>query len=151
MAISIAWNGAIRLLVRICGSCGKKVPQGQQCDCMTNRFKVYTREHRDKDSNDFYSSAQWKATAEAARARAGYADEYILHYERRLTPARLVHHIVPVDEEPGGKLDMDNLVCVSARTHKMIHDAYGKGGKIKAEMLAKLRAIRRGRPPGMVD
>lgn len=33
----------------------------------------------------------------------------------------------------------------------MIHDAYGKGGKIKTEMQAKLRAIRRGRAPGMVD
>lgn len=142
MAISIAWNGAIGLLVRICGSCGKKVLQGQQCDCQKQRFKAYTQERRSRESNDFYSSLQWRRIAEAARARAGYADEYILHYEHKLVPARLVHHIVPFEDCREGRLDMDNLICVSVRTHRLIHDAYDKGGQSKAEMQAKLRAIR---------
>lgn len=139
------------MLVRICGSCGRKVLQGQRCECQKDRFKVYNREHRDKESNDFYSSAQWKAAAEAARSRAGYADEYALHYEHKLMPGKLVHHIFPIDERPWLRLDFDNLVCVSSKTHRMIHDAYEAGGRRKVEMIAKLQSIRKGRGQGMVD
>ena len=139
------------MLVRICGSCGRKVLQGQRCECQKDRFKVYNHEHRDKDSNDFYSSAQWKAAAEAARSRAGYADEYALHYEHKLIPGKLVHHIFPIDEAPGRRMDLDNLVCVSAKTHRRIHEAYEAGGRRKVEMQARLCAIRRGRGPGKVD
>lgn len=139
------------MLVRICGSCGRKVLQGQRCECQKDRFKVYTHEHRDKDSNDFYSSAQWKAVAEVARSRAGYADEYVLCYEHKLMPGKVVHHIIPIDEAPGLRVDLNNMVCVSAKTHRKIHDAYASGSCRKAEMQARLRAIRRGRGPGVVD
>ena len=139
------------MLVRICGTCGRKVPQGQQCECQKDRFKVYDREHRNKEHADFYWSARWKGTAEAARSRAGYADEYALHYEHKLVPGKLVHHIVPIDDAPELMLDLNNLVCVSAKTHDMIHAEYKAGGQRKEEMQARLRAIRRRGGAGLVD
>lgn len=143
MAISIAWNGAIGLLVRICGSCGRKVLQGRQCDCRKQRHQVYDWEHRDKAHADFYGSTRWKGAAEAARSRAGYADEYALHYEHKLVPGKTVHHIVPIDEAPELMLDLNNLICVSAKTHDMIHAEYKAGTKRKAEMQVKLSDIRK--------
>lgn len=132
------------MLVRICGSCGRKVPQGQQCECQKQRYKIYNREHRDKDRSDFYNSTQWRRTAEAVRIRAGCIDEYALHYEHRFIPGRLVHHIVPINENPALRLDLNNLVCLSPKSHDFVHAAYAEGGQHKAEIQAQLRAIRQG-------
>ena len=130
------------MLVRICGSCGRKVLQGQQCECQKQRYKIYNREHRDRGRAAFYDSPEWRATAEAARARAGYCDEYMRAYDGRLAPGNVVHHIHPIDEAPGRRLDLSNLVVVSAKTHDHIHREYKAGGDRKALKIAMLEAIR---------
>ena len=130
------------MLTRICNSCGRKVPQGQPCPCQKQRYRVYNREHRDRGRAAFYDSHEWRATAEAARARAGYCDEYIRAYEGRLVPGQIVHHIHPIDEAPGRRVDLDNLVVVSAKTHDHIHREYKASPARKAAMVAMLEAIR---------
>lgn len=130
------------MLTRICSKCGKHVPQGSQCPCRKKRHLEYDRDSRDKGKADFYSSASWKRVAAAARARAGYADEYAFVYKGRLERGNIVHHIIPLEERPDLALDLRNLVCVSAATHDRIHRAYQNGEK--AEMQEKLRGIRRG-------
>lgn len=130
------------MLVRICNSCGRKVPQGQPCPCQKQRYRVYNREHRDRGRAAFYDSHEWRATAEAARARAGYADEYARAYDGRLIPGKVVHHIHPIDEAPGRKLDLSNMICVSAKTHDHIHREYAASPDRKAAMVDLLEAIR---------
>ena len=58
-------------------------------------------------------------------------------------PGAIVHHIEPIGENPARKLDMDNLIFVSARTHKEIHDAYNKNPRAKRAMQGKLAEVRR--------
>lgn len=90
----------------------------------------------------FYDSHEWRATAEAARARAGYCDEYARQYDHRLIPGKVVHHIHTLEEEPGRRLDLNNLVVVSAKTHDHIHREYAASPDRKAAMVALLEAIR---------
>jgi 5-methylcytosine-specific restriction endonuclease McrA len=85
---------------------------------------------------------QWRRLAEAARARAAGVDEYLARYERRLVPAKLVHHIVPADEDPARRLDPANLVVLSPAVHRRVHDAYEAGPAEKRAMQALLAAIR---------
>ena len=129
-------------LVRRCSVCGAVVRQGDRCGCQKLRHKRYDREHRDKERADFYSSGVWKRVADAARARANYADEYALRYDRKLLSGKIVHHVVPVEDDPGRRLDLGNLVCVSPKTHDMIHRAYEAGEREKREMMEQLFAIR---------
>ena len=131
------------MLTRICTACGRIVPQGERCLCQTARHKEYDRGRRDRDKARFYHSREWQAVAAAVRARAGYADE-VAKASGRLVPGAIVHHIYPVDERPDLRLSLENLIFVSARTHKEIHDAYSKNPRAKKEMQARLIAIRAG-------
>ena len=131
------------MLTRICTSCGRLVQQGEACPCQSERHKAYDRERRDKDRAKFYHSREWRAVAAAVRARAGYADE-LAKAGGRLVPGSVVHHIHPVGERPDLRLSLGNLIYVSARTHKAIHDAYNKSPQAKKEMQARLLAIRAG-------
>ena len=133
------------MLNRICDICGRTVVQGRSCPCQTQRHRTYDRERRDKNKAAFYHGKAWQRTAEAARQRAQYADEVVFTETGRLVPGAIVHHIEPIGENPVRKLDMENLIFVSAATHKKIHDAYDKNSRAKREMQEKLAAIRRKR------
>ena len=132
------------MLTRICSLCGREVEQGKTCECLKQRTKEYDCEHRNKASKAFYHSQSWRLLQEAVKARAHYADEYIMHYEHRLIEGRIAHHIIPVDERPDLALNPRNIIYVSDRTHKRIHDAYQKSAEDKREMQSKLARIRIG-------
>jgi len=100
---------------------------------------------RDKNKAAFYHGKAWQRTAEAARRRAQYADEVVFAETGRFVRGNIVHHIEPIGENPARKLDMENLIFVSAQTHKKIHDAYNKNPRAKREMQERLTAIRRKR------
>lgn len=133
------------MLNRICDICGRTVKQGKPCPCRASRHRAYDRERRDKNKAAFYHGKAWQRTAEAARQRANYADEVVFAETGRLVPGAIVHHIEPIGENPARKLDMENLIFVSAATHKKIHDTYSKSSRAKREMQEKLAAIRRKR------
>lgn len=133
------------MLNRICEICGRTVRHGKPCVCRAMRHRRYDERWRDKDKAAFYHGKAWQRTAEAARKRAQYVDEVIYAETGRLVPGAIVHHIEPIDENPMRKLDMENLIFVSAGTHKRIHDAYEKNPRAKREMQEKLMVIRRER------
>jgi len=135
------------MLARICSACGKLVPQGGKCPCRANRHAEYDHACRNKEKAAFYGSASWKRISDAARKRAGFTDEYVRWKTGMLMPGSVVHHIRTIDERPDLALDLDNLVCVSSRTHSMIHDAY-KSDK-KKEMQGELLALRGCFVPGI--
>lgn len=128
------------MLMRICSACGRQVRVGEPCPCLKERQKSYDRDNRNK--NSLYHSRPWQLLQLAVKSRAQYIDEYVMYYEKRMTAGRIAHHIIPVDERPDLALNPQNLIYVSDKTHKMIHDAYRKGGKEKAAMQAKLARIR---------
>ena len=126
------------MLMRICGRCGRKIIQGQQCSCQIDRHHAYDSEHRDKKRARFYHSREWRQISQAARMRTGY-DEVIYHDTGRLIPCDVVHHIQPIAERPDLRLSMSNLICVTAKTHRQIHAAYDHDPTMKQQMIARLR------------
>ena len=130
------------LLMRIC-KCGRRVPQGQVCDCQKRRHKVYDEERRDKVKREFYSSMEWKKIASLVKARANGLDEYLLASEGIIEVGSTVHHIYTIDERPDLKEDLNNLIFVSARTHNKIHSEYARDEKSKRAMQNKLVEIRK--------
>lgn len=129
------------MLMRICGQCGRKIVQGQQCSCQADRHHAYDSEHRDKKRARFYHSREWRQISQAARMRAGY-DEVIYRDTGRLIPCDVVHHIEPIADRPDLRLSMSNLICVTAKTHRRIHAAYDHDPTTKQQMIARLREAR---------
>ena len=128
------------MLTRLCPVCGRITRAGAPCACQAGRHREYDRQHRDADRATFYKSKAWAKTQRAVKARAGGCDEFLRATEGRLIPADTVHHIAPLADDPGASLSMENLILVSRRTHKYIHDRYAMGKNEKAAMQGRLRA-----------
>lgn len=130
--------GAIIVLNKICPYCGKLIRQDESHTC---RHKSYNQT-REPDMTRFYTSRQWESARAYCKARALGADEYIMATTGRIEPGSIAHHIVPVRENPKLRLDLNNLIFISSKTHDMIHAAYSRAGDEKAAMITKLQEIR---------
>ena len=101
----------------ICPRCRKKVPSGRQCPC---RMKQY---EKDSKVYAFYHSKEWAKLVQAIRARDGGIDRYAWHVHQIYAPGRIVHHIIPVEENWELRFDPNNLILVSDTSHGKIHAA----------------------------
>ena len=126
------------MLTKICGVCGRKIPQGTVCECQRDRHKTYNREHRDSKANDFYHSIQWEHMRQVIVARARGADELVMSEQGRLIAGNVVHHIETLQDAPDKRLDAGNLILLSAKTHAAVHAAYDKNDKDRQAMIERL-------------
>lgn len=136
----------MKLLMKICRNCGRKIPQGTKCNChkkfdKTNeRHKLYNQFRRDQDKNKFYHSAVWEKLVEAVKARANGLDELALA-EGRIEKGNTVHHICPIDDRPDLQTSINNLIFLSAKSHNRVHRIYSRDEESKKNLQSKLFAI----------
>ena len=74
-----------------------------------------------EETKQFYKSGSWKL----ARARVLRRDAYLCQYNKRygkLTPAKVVHHILPLEFYPQYKLQAWNLISLSTAAHERLHN-----------------------------
>lgn len=128
----------IRMLMRECPVCGKLHKQGEPCPYAKRRNEEYDREHRNRERSAFYHSLSWKTVQAIVKAACHGLDMYEMDVNHHLVKGRIVHHIIPLAEAPDKALTLTNLVYVSDKTHRMIHDAYDKDAESKARMQRKL-------------
>lgn len=134
------------MLTRACTLCGRIHKQGERCpkerDAAKDAAKDYNLHKRDPVTNGFYHSKSWSALRSMIVMSANGFDEYELAFNSRLVIGTIVHHIIPVDECPALRLNRNNLILLSDKTHKLVHRAYDHGGDAKLEMQNKLRLAR---------
>lgn len=100
----------------------------------TEEDKYYDKFKRDRDSKSFYNSSDWQCVREHALIR----DHYLCvrcFKEKKLVPADMVHHIIPLRDDRDKGLDLDNLESLCHPCHNKEH-----GGKEKAKAKVKTRA-----------
>lgn len=98
----------------------------------------YDRYKRDKESQSFYESKEWRKLSKIIKANYHGLDVYQLMINKRFVPADTVHHIEEIKDNPSRKLDPSNLIPVSKGTHKVIHEAYKKDKAGTQKLLFKL-------------
>lgn len=123
MAFSFA-REMVMMLKRICPICGRIHNQGERCPMAKRRHKEYDRDHRDRARAGFYHSKEWAALHDMVKDRCHGMDAYEWCVNHRIVPGTIVHHIVPLAEDPEGCADLDNLILLSAKSHRKVHDLY---------------------------
>lgn len=121
-----------------CSRCGKRLPTGVTCDCIKQRHKEYNQYSRDKTSADFYDSTDWKKMRKRVMQIYDGMDLYLYETTGEVVAAETVHHIEPLKDNWDKRLDVMNLIPVSASTHNQIHKLYETKQR---ETENKLRAI----------
>lgn len=77
-----------------------------------------------QDKRSFYRSAAWLRIKKSVLRRDHYMDKVAARYGHMIQ-AELVHHIIPLAEDPELCLDPHNLISVSMATHNKLHNPDG--------------------------
>ena len=135
-------TGAVKchmLLKHICPVCGKVIPISQsRCPEHPSRHKDYddnVRYTRDKKYHSFYLTSAWEAVKASAINKANGICIYTFFFEKKLAACEEVHHIVPLKDDWGRRLDVDNLIPLTHRVHMQIEKEYREGEKAKVQSL----------------
>lgn len=132
------------MLTKICGKCGARYSGACCPHCEAKRQKNYDRSERNKDRAAFYKSKAWQTMTALCKARCHGIDMFELNQTGRVVMGRLSHHIIPVEDDIGRALDINNLIWVSDHSHQIIHAAYEKSEDDKQKVQDMLRKIVRG-------
>jgi 5-methylcytosine-specific restriction enzyme A len=126
-----------------CGRCGKRISSGVKCDCFKGRHKEYDKFARDKKSDSFYHSDEWKLARKNALILDFGIDVYVYMTTGEVVLADAVHHIEPLKDNWDRRCDLSNLISLSSETHSMIEKMYEKDKegtmKMLYEMIEKFR------------
>lgn len=138
------------MLKRTCTVCGGIHKANEECPKAKSRHKEYNEYHRNSEAMGFYNSRAWKKMALMIKERDHGLDQYELIVNKKLVRGELVHHIIPLEEDPDRRLNPRNLIYVSRKSHKKIHDTYEEGENAKETLQNTLfNAIKNvGHPPG---
>lgn len=125
------------MLKKIC-KCGKKVEVNKRyCDeCEAN----YTPRKRSKEHREFYSGGRWTKLSKAVRNKY-LIDLYLFELTGIMKRAEMVHHIIPVKDNPAKAYELENLIPLTHHSHQEIEQIYALGGRFKKEMQEKLKEI----------
>jgi 5-methylcytosine-specific restriction enzyme A len=75
-------------------------------------------------NKNFYTSKRWRRKRAYILHRDNYLCQECKKYGRN-TEAKIVHHIIEIEEQPELKLKDSNLVSVCASCHNKIHPEKG--------------------------
>lgn len=111
------------MLKKLC-ACGASIPINQaKCKACSSKDQAnYDKYHR--KNKDIYKSRQWVKLTELCKNRFNGIDVYAYYKHNRLVVGTLSHHIIEVNEDKSRAFDLDNLIYVSDRSHKEIHERY---------------------------
>ena len=96
-----------------------------------------------EETKQFYKSPAWQS----CRARILRRDQYLCQYDKRygkLTPAKVVHHILPLEFYPDHKLKAWNLISLSTAAHEKLHNRNGHTLTLEGWRLAEKTAQAQG-------
>ena len=89
------------------------MPEGKTCICIKQRHKEYDRYSRDKKSDSFYHSKEWKEARDKALEADERLDVYAYMTSGQIIAADTVHHIVPLRDDWSKRCDVSNLMSLS--------------------------------------
>lgn len=103
-----------------CSRCRTKIPVGARCRCYDKKRDKHGR----LDADNFYHSPEWGA-ARARAIRRTYGLDIVAWYEYgELVNGFTVHHIAPLETAWGLRTDADNLIYLTEKNHRLIHELY---------------------------
>jgi len=102
------------------------------------RYKEYKkRRMQDKEQKkyqDFYNSNEWKRVRDIVIAGC-YSIDILEYYKTgKIIQGERVHHIIELEQDWNSRFDIFNLIYLTERNHRRVHEEYKKGNKEKKQM-----------------
>lgn len=101
-------------------------------------YNKYRSNRPDKEYQAFYTSKEWKNKRDRIIAKFKHMDIYSYYKNNSIIEATLVHHINEIKEDYSKRLDDDNLIAVSSKSHSEIHGRMNESSKEKEIVIKEL-------------
>ncbi len=101
-----------------CDYCHARLRLGETCRCRSQR------KAKDKTTDDFYLSKQWRKARAKCISNCYGLDVYALYKHSRIEYGATVHHIQPLNDHPELATEQSNLIYLSDKNHAEIHEQY---------------------------
>ncbi|MCR6515815.1 hypothetical protein M4I33_13140 [Clostridium sp. LY3-2] len=103
------------------------------------RYKEYKnrRMHNEEQKRfqSFYNSDAWRRLRDVA-AKSTLCIDVIEYYKyNKIVQGERVHHIVELSDDYNMRLNIDNLIYLTEKNHRIVHREYNKGNKVKMQEL----------------
>lgn len=105
-------------------------------------YKKYKNNREDREYQSFYNSKEWKNKRDKVIAKFKYIDVYNYYKNNEIVSATLVHHINEVKEDYSIRLEDNNLIAVSGKSHNEIHKRMNKSKEEKENLIEELLEMR---------
>lgn len=137
------------MLKKLCSKCGKVIPYGKsRCEVCEAKYqeqkkiyhKYYDNNLRNKVSQSFYNSTEWKNIKKVIHNRDKGLCTMCLN-ESKITFVEVVHHIEPLNENYDKRLSNDNLICLCNKHHAKVHTIYETNKTNKINLQKKLKEM----------
>ena len=128
------------MLYKICPRCNKIINYTQRyCDKCTEEYKdnkklknkIYDSKYR--KNKEVYHSTNWDKVKVVVKNRDNNLCRICLDQER-IRPVKIVHHIIPVEDNEKLVYNPTNLISVCDSCHRDIHSTYDKTEHSKKEL-----------------
>lgn len=84
-------------------------------------YKKYKNNRIDEREQRFYNSKEWKQVRDNVISIYKYIDIYAYYKYTEVIPATCIHHIVEIKKDWELRLDKNNLISLSDKSHLEIH------------------------------
>lgn len=102
------------MIMKYCEYCHKIQPYDHQCERKPKQTTAVNH-------TDFYTTPMWVAKRELIKQKCFGLDIYDLIVNRVITYGRIVHHIIPLEDNKKLSLSDSNLILLSDSNHQLIH------------------------------
>ena len=121
------------MLYKRCSRCGNRLEYNTICSCKA-KYKTNSDSYKNDKERKFYKSKAWQDATNIIKNRFIYLDIYSYYILGQIEKGEVVHHIVALDEDWSKRLYLSNLIYLTEKNHRKIHNLMKKSTKDKEDV-----------------
>lgn len=121
------------MIYKRCTRCGTRLEYNTICSCKA-KYKTNSDSYKDDKEKRFYKSKAWQDTTNIIKNKFSYLDIYSYYVLGQIEKGEVVHHIVALDEDFSKRLSLSNLIYLTEKNHRNIHNLMKRSPKEKEDV-----------------
>lgn len=113
-----------------CTRCNKRLDYNVICSCKV-KYKTNSDDYKSEKEKKFYKSKQWQNTTNIIKNRFNHLDIYSYYVLGIVEEGEVVHHIEELEDNWDKRLSLSNLIYLTEKNHRKIHNLMKKSIKDK--------------------
>ncbi|WP_317366356.1 HNH endonuclease [uncultured Tyzzerella sp.] len=121
------------MIYKRCSRCRTRLDYSTICSCKA-KYKTNSDSYKDDKEKKFYKSKAWQDATNIIKNKFNYIDIHSYYVLGQVEQGEVVHHIIALDEDFNKRLSLSNLIYLTEKNHRIIHNLMKKSPKDKEDV-----------------